>query len=72
MTSFELLLVTGERNPPVFPRLIDRLEQLLRLAERIEIAGASHGMHEENAAAVNEAIGRFLGHRGGPRTVFEP
>jgi pimeloyl-ACP methyl ester carboxylesterase len=56
-----VLLVTGERTPRVFCRLTDRLEELLPLVERIEIPGASHAMHEENAAAVNEAIVRFLG-----------
>jgi pimeloyl-ACP methyl ester carboxylesterase len=62
-----VLLVTGERSPTVFLRLTDRLEELLPTAERIEIPGASHGMHEENVAAVNEAIGRFLGrHRDRP------
>jgi pimeloyl-ACP methyl ester carboxylesterase len=55
-----VLLVTGERTPAVFVRLTDRLEELLPSAERIAIPGASHGMHEENAPALNEAILRFL------------
>jgi pimeloyl-ACP methyl ester carboxylesterase len=54
------LLVTGERSP-AFPRcLTDRLQQLLPNAERVEIAGASHGMTEQNAAAANAAILGFL------------
>jgi pimeloyl-ACP methyl ester carboxylesterase len=54
------LLMTGERSP-AFPRsLTDRLQQLLPNAERVEIAGASHGMTEQNAAAANAAILAFL------------
>ncbi len=62
-----VLLVTGELSPRVFLRLTDRLEELLPIVERIEIAGASHLMHEDNASAVNEAIVEFLGrHRDRP------
>jgi pimeloyl-ACP methyl ester carboxylesterase len=43
-----------------FLRLTDRRQQLLPSAERVEIADASHLMHEENAAAVNRAILDFL------------
>lgn len=56
-----VLLLTGERSPPLFLRLTDRLEELLPSVERVEIPGASHAMHEENASAVNEAIVGFLG-----------
>jgi pimeloyl-ACP methyl ester carboxylesterase len=59
------LLVTGERSPAVFLRLTDRLEELLPRAARIAIPGASHAMHEENAAATNEAILDFLGRHPG-------
>ena len=54
------LLMTGERSPAYLLRLTDRLQQLLPNAERVEIAGASHVMHEENPGAVNEAILGFL------------
>jgi pimeloyl-ACP methyl ester carboxylesterase len=54
------LLMSGERSPAYLPRLTDRLQQLLPNAERIKIAGASHLMQEENAAAVNQAILEFL------------
>jgi pimeloyl-ACP methyl ester carboxylesterase len=54
------MLVTGARSPAVLLRLTDRLEELLPMAERVEIAGASHLMHEENAAALNEALVGFL------------
>ena len=62
-----VLLVTGAISPRVFLRLTDRLEELLPIVERVEIPDASHVMHEENAAAVNQAIVRFIGrHRDGP------
>jgi pimeloyl-ACP methyl ester carboxylesterase len=54
------LLMTGARSPAYLLRLTDRLQQLLPNAERVEIAGASHLMHEENAAAVNRTILSFL------------
>jgi pimeloyl-ACP methyl ester carboxylesterase len=54
------LLMTGERSPAFLLRLTDRLQQLLPDVEQVEIAGASHAMQEENAAAVNEAILAFL------------
>lgn len=57
------LLITGERSP-VYPlRLTDRLQQLLPNAERVGIASASHVMHEQNAAAVNDVILGFLARR---------
>jgi pimeloyl-ACP methyl ester carboxylesterase len=62
------LLMTGERSPAYPLRLTDRLQQLLPNAERVEIAAASHLMHEENAAQVNEAILGFLA-RHGSQTV---
>jgi pimeloyl-ACP methyl ester carboxylesterase len=55
-----VLLVTGERSPAFLLRLSDRLEELLPNVERVEIAGASHAMHEENPPALNAAIERFL------------
>lgn len=60
-----VLLLTGEHSPAFLLRLTDRLEELLPVVERVEIPGASHAMHEENAPAVNDAIIAFLGrHRG--------
>jgi pimeloyl-ACP methyl ester carboxylesterase len=58
------LLMTGECSPAYPLRLIDRLQQLLPNAERVEIAGASHAMNEENAGAVNAAILGFLSRAG--------
>ena len=61
------LLVTGDLSLAFLLRLTDRLEELLPIVERVEIPGASHGMHEENAPALNEAVLGFLGrHRGRP------
>jgi non-heme chloroperoxidase len=54
------LLMTGALSPSYPLRLADRLEELLPNAERVEIAGASHLMHDENAAAVNQTILGFL------------
>ena len=56
-----VLLVTGELSPAFCLRITDRLEELLPIVERVEIPDASHLMHVENAAAVNEAIVGFLG-----------
>ncbi len=54
------LLVTGEKSPTFLHRLTDRLEQLMPRAERTEIPGASHIMHEDNPAAFNQAVQSFL------------
>ncbi len=56
-----VLLVTGELSPAFLLRITDRLEELLPIVERVEISEASHMMHVENAASVNEAIVGFLG-----------
>jgi pimeloyl-ACP methyl ester carboxylesterase len=55
-----VLLLTGEHSPAFLLRLTDRLEELLPNVERLQIPDASHGMHEENAPAVNEAIVGFI------------
>lgn len=54
------LLVTGEQSPVVWHRLADRLAELIPGARHTEIPGASHIMHEDNAAAYNRAILTFL------------
>lgn len=53
------LLVSGQRSPAVFHRLLDRLEELLPNAGRVEISGASHLMHEEDPAAYRAAVRSF-------------
>jgi len=57
------LLVTGARSVALFHRLTDALAELLPQAERIEIAGGSHAMHEDNPTAFNAAVGSFLARR---------
>jgi pimeloyl-ACP methyl ester carboxylesterase len=54
------LLVSGQRSIGLFHRLTDRLEELLFDSERVEIPGASHMMHEDNAPAYNAAVSAFL------------
>lgn len=54
------LLVTGERSVALFHRLAERLAELLPRTERVEIPGASHAMHEDNAPAFNAAVLAFL------------
>lgn len=54
------LLINGQHSHRIFHRLMDRLAQLLRDCERIEIADASHIMHEDNARAYNQAVLSFL------------
>ena len=55
-----MLLVVGEQSPLHLRVLVDRLEELLPDMERVEIPDASHLMHEDNAAVVNEVILGFL------------
>ena len=59
------LLLTGQCSPGVLRRLTDRLGELLPDAERVEIAGASHRLHEEQPQAVARVILDFLQRRGG-------
>ena len=54
------LLVTGASSPRAFHRLTDRMEELLPQAERVEVPGASHIMHEDNAPAYNTAVRSFI------------
>jgi pimeloyl-ACP methyl ester carboxylesterase len=54
------LLVTGEKSPIVWHRLTDRLAELIPDVRHTEIPGASHIMHEDNAAAYNQAVLKFL------------
>lgn len=54
------LLMAGQRSPAFLLRLTEHLQRLLPNAERVDIAGASHAMQEENPSAVNEAILAFV------------
>jgi pimeloyl-ACP methyl ester carboxylesterase len=55
-----VLLITGQESPALFHRLVDRLEDLLEASRRVEIPGASHISHEDNAEAYNAALHAFL------------
>ena len=55
-----VLLITGEKSVSLFHCIIDRLQELLPHAERGEIEGASHMMHEDNAPAYNRLVLSFL------------
>lgn len=54
------LLICAESSPRLYHRLMDRLQEVLSRAERIQIPGASHIMHEDNALAYNAEILAFL------------
>lgn len=58
------LLINGRNSPRLFHLLVDRIEELLPDARRIEISGASHIMHEDNTSDYNEALGTFLAGHG--------
>lgn len=62
------LLLSGEKSPALFRRLTDRLGELLPNATRVDIPGASHLMHYENATDTNRALLGFITrHPGSPR-----
>lgn len=55
-----VLLLNGQMSPGLYHHLLDRLEELLPVNERIRIPGASHIMHEDNPLAFNEAVLSFI------------
>ena len=55
-----VLLVGGERSPAVFGHLMSVLERLLPRVERVEIARASHLVHETEPGAYAAAVLPFL------------
>lgn len=64
------LLISGETSPKLFHRLIDRLQELLPHTWRIEIPGAAHIMHEDNATVYNAEVLSFLTRQ--PQVVTSP
>jgi pimeloyl-ACP methyl ester carboxylesterase len=50
------LLLYAQRSPRLFHRLIDRLQELLPNAKRVEVRDASHIMHEDNPSEYNAAV----------------
>ncbi|MEZ5352471.1 MAG: alpha/beta hydrolase [Bryobacteraceae bacterium] len=64
--SAPTLLLTAQNSSPLFRPLIQRLEELLPVADRAEIPAAAHIMHEDNAPAFNAAVLSFLARRSSP------
>ena len=58
-----VMLVVGEKSPPLFHQLSRRLQELLPRSELVTIANASHVVQDDNPAAFNEALLTFLGNR---------
>ena len=54
------LLIGGALSPAPYPQILDVLEHHLPQAERVTIAGSSHGMNIGNPRAFNEAVIRFF------------
>jgi pimeloyl-ACP methyl ester carboxylesterase len=54
------LLLTGEHSPTIEGALSDWLAELLPDAEQVLVPGASHLVHEDNAAFVNDAVLGFV------------
>lgn len=54
------LLINGSESPDLLVRLLGRLEFLLPNVEHVEVQGASHFMHEDDPATVNQVILDFL------------
>jgi pimeloyl-ACP methyl ester carboxylesterase len=55
-----VLLIGGALSPAPYPATLDRLQALLPQAQRVKIAGSSHGMNLGNPRAFNQAILDFL------------
>lgn len=60
------LLITGQTSPVFDHYLMDHIEELLPVTERIEIPKAAHIMHEDNEVAYNTAVNSFLKMNKGP------
>lgn len=58
------LILNGDRSAVFFQRVADRLARVMPNAERAEVAGASHWVHEDAPSAVNDLILAFLRRRG--------
>lgn len=55
------LVVTGANSPTLFHRLAGLLASLLPNSRSLDIPAASHVMHVENPAALNDGLLHFLG-----------
>ncbi len=57
--SMPVLLAEGALSPHMFGLITDQLASALPAAERVTIPAASHGMHNQNPDAYNEAVLAF-------------
>jgi pimeloyl-ACP methyl ester carboxylesterase len=55
-----VLLIDGEKSPRMFRQNVEMLERWIDGAQRITIAGASHGMNLAHPAAFNRGIRQFV------------
>jgi pimeloyl-ACP methyl ester carboxylesterase len=55
-----VLLVTGERSPPVFHAINAELARCLQNDSTATIPGAGHAMHTSNPAYYNQVVLRYL------------
>ena len=58
--SVPVLLVGGDRSPPIFAKIMDTLAPCLKRSERIVIPNASHPMMRMNPAAFSQGVMDFL------------
>jgi len=55
-----VLLVGGERSPPIFARIMDALSPCLKRSERVVIPGASHPMNRMNPSFFDKIVLDFF------------
>ncbi|BBQ01592.1 alpha/beta hydrolase (plasmid) [Burkholderia sp. SFA1] len=55
------LLIDGQKSPRMFRNNVEKLEEWVEFAERVTIAGASHGMNAASPGAFNRAVQAFAG-----------
>ncbi|MGH9577443.1 MAG: alpha/beta fold hydrolase, partial [Terriglobales bacterium] len=58
--NLPVLLVSGEKSPPVFGLMLNALQPCFPRQERVTISNASHIMHRTHSQAFNVAVFGFL------------
>ena len=58
--NLPVLLVSGEKSPPVFGLMLNALQPCFPRQERVTISNASHIMHRSHSQAFNAAVFGFL------------
>ncbi|MCA9839621.1 MAG: alpha/beta hydrolase [Trueperaceae bacterium] len=58
--SKPVLLLTGQKSPKVFSHLANRLDELLPDVKRVEVANASHILHENNPTKFSDSVISYL------------